>query len=407
MPILKDIRQLAVCPSEGGQAEIGLIDDAALVWQGGRIVWVGKEEELPAEFASEQVFSAQQGLVIPGLIDCHTHLAFGGWRAAEFEMRILGKPYVEIAAAGGGIASTVRATREASEEELFLRCMQHLENIAELGVTTLECKSGYGLTVADELKLLRVYKRLQNAQPLGIVSTFLGAHTVPREYKDDRERYLELVVKEMIPEVASEGLAIFCDVFVEQGAFSVEEARQVLEAASASGMKAKLHVDQLSSGGGAELAASLGAVSADHLEFVSDNGVEAMKQSGAVAVTLPLASLYTFQKPLDARRFIDAGVPVAVATDFNPGTAPSFHLPMVMMLACTANRMTPAEAVKGATIYAAQAIALAGEIGSLEVGKQADFAILQAESIDQWLYHFTSNACVKTVKAGQVMYERH
>jgi imidazolonepropionase len=400
MKLLENIAQLATCRAEGGQGEIHAIADAGLVWQGDAIRWVGPRRALPAEYAGAERHDAGGGLVIPGLVDCHTHLAFGGWRADEFEQRIRGRSYLEIAAEGGGIARTVRLTREASEAELAARAAEFLREMLSLGVTTVECKSGYGLDREHELRLLRAYRTLARAQPVRLVPTFLGAHVVPPEFRADRAGYLSLLVDELIPTVARERLAGFCDVFVERSAFTLDEARRVLRAGQAAGLGAKLHADQLSAGGGAELAAELGAVSADHLECASDAGVAAMAGAGVVAVSLPIASLYLGQTPFAARRWIDAGVPVAVATDFNPGSAPSCHLPFALTLACTLQRMTPAEALKGATIIGARAVGLEQRIGSLEPGKAADFAVLDAPDVNHWLYHLRANACRSTVIAG-------
>ena len=401
MPVLTNIATLYTCAGPGGQGAVHAVADAALVWEDETIRWVGAEAELPAAYAGAERLDAGGALVIPGLVDCHTHLAFGGWRADEFEMRILGKSYLDVARAGGGIASTMRHTRAASEDALFERCLGFLGEMARLGVTTVECKSGYGLTLEDELKLLRVYRRLAGAQPLGIVATFLGAHVVPPEYRDDRAAYVRLVCEEMIPRVAAEGLAEFCDVFVEETAFHADEARRIFAAAKRHGLRPKLHVDQLGDGGGAALAAEVGAVSADHLEYTSEAGMRAMAEAGVVAVSLPLATLYLRQKPMDARAFLDAGAAVAVATDFNPGSAPTFHLPLALTLACTMNRLTPAEALKGVTRYAARAIGREDRIGALEPGKQADFVLLDAESVNHWLYHFRPNAARATYVRGR------
>ena len=405
MPILHNIRTLAACRAGGGQAAIHEIADAALVWEGGTIRWVGAEADLPVDFESMERLDADGAVVIPGLVDCHTHLAFGGWRADEFEQRILGTGYLDIARRGGGIAGTMRHTRAASEDELLARAKGFLREMARLGVTTVECKSGYGLNVEDELKTLRVYQRLRDAQPLGIVATFLGAHVVPPEFKDRRDDYLRLLRETLIPQIAEAGLARFCDVFVEETAFSIDEAHAIFEAANRHGLRPKLHADQLSDGSGAALAAEVGAISADHLEYTSDDGIAAMAEAGVVAVSLPLATLYLDQQPMPARRFIEAGVPVAVATDFNPGSAPSYHLPLALMLACTLQRMTPAEALKGATCYAAQAIGLDDRIGSLEPGKQADFVLLDAPSVNHWLYHFRASAVVTTFVKGKAVEE--
>ena len=242
---------------------------------------------------------------------------------------------------------------------------------------------------------------MRTEQPLGIVATFLGAHVVPPEFKDRRDDYLRLLHEDLIPQIAEAGLARFCDVFVEETAFSIEEARTIFETANRHGLRPKLHADQLSDGGGARLAAEVGAISADHLEQASDEGIAAMAEAGVVAVSLPLATLYLHQQPMPARRFIEAGVPVAVATDFNPGSAPSYHLPLALTLACTMQRMTPAEALKGATLYAAQAIGLDDRLGSLEPGKQADFVLLDTPSVNHWLYHFRANAAVATFVKGK------
>jgi imidazolonepropionase len=402
MNLLHNISQLATCRADGGQDEIHEIADAALVWEGETILWVGPLTELPSELQGADRMDAGGGLVIPGLVDCHTHLAFGGWRAEEFEQRIRGRSYLEIAQAGGGIARTVRLTREASEDALVERGAGFLRGMLALGVTTVECKSGYGLDRANELKLLRVYRALARTQPVHLVATFLGAHIVPAEHREQREEYVRLLVEELIPEVARERLAAFCDVFVEASAFTVEEARRILLAGRAAGLAPKLHADQLIAGGGAELAAEVGAVSADHLDCASEIGIAAMARAGVVAVSLPLATLYLGQPPMPARRFIDAGVPVAVATDFNPGSAPSFHLPLALTLACTLQRMTPAEALKGATCYAARALGLGERAGTLEAGRPADFAVIDAPSVNHWLYHFRADACRTTVVGGAI-----
>jgi imidazolonepropionase len=400
MKLLYNIAQLAICRAEGGQGDIHAITNAAMVWDEGVIQWVGPEKELPTTYRGAERIDAGGRLVIPGLVDCHTHLAFAGWRAGEFEQRIRGRSYLDIAQAGGGIASTVRQTRAATEQELRERAAGFLRQMLALGVTTVECKSGYGLDPDAELKLLRVYRRLAIEQPVRLVPTFLGAHIIPPEFRDNRAGYVDLLVDQMIPAVVKEELAVCCDVFVEDSAFSVVEARRILRAGRDSGLSPKLHADQLTSGGGAELAAELGALSADHLEHVSESGIRAMAAKGVVAVGLPLASLYLGQPAMPARRLIEGGVAVAVATDFNPGSAPSFHLPLALTLACTLQRMTPAEALKGATIHAARAVGLEAEVGSIEVGKAADLALIDAPDVAHWIYHFRPNACVMTVISG-------
>ena len=401
--LLRNIGVLARCLPAGPQGDANLVLNAALAWTDGIIRWAGPEAELPAEFRDWPAEAAEGGLVIPGLVDCHTHLAFAGWRADEFEQRIRGAGYLEIAAAGGGIAATVRKTRAASTSDLREHCRSHLAAMSRLGVTTVEAKSGYGLSLESELRILGVYRDLALAGHR-LVPTLLAAHVVPPEFRGRRAEYLDLVIEQIIPRAAAEALARFCDVFVEESAFSIEEGRRILEAGKRHGLRPKLHADQLSSSGGAELAGEVGAASADHLECISGPGIERMARAGVVAVSLPFASLYLGVTPLPARRLLAAGIRVAVATDFNPGSAPSYHLPVAMTLACTLQRMTPAEVLKGATIVAARAIGMEREVGSLEPGKAADFAVIDAESVEHWLYHLRPNACVQTVRGGETIW---
>jgi imidazolonepropionase len=389
---MHNIGRLAVWDPAGSQSELNHVERAALRWENGRITWCGREEDLPVAGVDETRIDAGESLVVPGLVDCHTHLAFGGWRADEFAMRIAGADYLEIARAGGGIASTMRATRSASEDELVERSLGFLAEMSRNGTTTVECKSGYGLSLEDELKVLRVYRRLQQLQDVRIVATFLGAHVVPPEFSGRRSDYIRLLTREMIPAIAEEGLAEYCDVFVEETAFTPGEAREIFEAALSFGLVPKLHADQLSDTGGAALAAEVGAASADHLENASEDGIGAMAGAGVVAVCLPLASLYLGKTPMKAREFIRRGVRVAVATDFNPGSAPSHHLPLAMTLACTMSRMTPAEALKGATIVGAAAIRRERQTGSLLPGMAANFLLVDAPDVEHWLYHFRGNA---------------
>jgi imidazolonepropionase len=406
MSVLTNIGLLATCRDEGGQEAIHPIPRAALAWRGTHISWVGPAAALPNEYLSDEQIDADGRFVVPGLIDCHTHLAFAGWRAGEIEARMRGRTYQELAAAGGGIARTVAATRIASTETLVASCARRLHQMARLGVTTVEAKSGYGLNVETEIRLLEVYETLRRRQPVRLVATLLAAHVVPPEYADHRDEYVDLVCRALIPEVARRGLARFCDVFVEESAFSANEARTILGCAREHRLGAKLHVDQLTDGAGATLAAELNATSADHLECVSADGIAQLARAGTTAVTLPLAALYLGRPVAPARALIAAGVPVAVATDFNPGTAPTYHLPLAMLLAATMQRMTPAEALKGATIYAARAIGEAAAIGSLEPGKRADFAIIDAPDVNHWVYHFTPNSCVATYIGGARIVER-
>jgi imidazolonepropionase len=401
MGALRNIGVLARCLAPGTQDDIHAIPRAAVAWRDGVIAWVGADDDLPAEFQNDaQRYDAQGKLVIPGLVDCHTHLAFGGWRADEFAARLRGATYLDIARAGGGVASTVRQTRALSHDAIVNRCLAFLDRIVRLGVTTIECKSGYGLDVENELKLLEAYQTLQSLHPVRIVPTFLGAHVVPPEYRDRRAAYVALLTAEMIPQVAERRLAQFCDVFLEESAFTRPEAEAIFAAGARCGLRAKLHADQLSNGGGAAFAAQVNAVSADHLEWTDDDGIARLAQAGTVAVSLPIATLHLNQKPLRARAFLDAGVGVAVATDFNPGSAPSFHLPFAMTLACTMQRMTPNEVLKGATAVAAQAVELDAVVGSVEIGKAADLVVIDAPDVNHWLYHFQPNAALAVFIGG-------
>ncbi len=401
MPVLRNISQLATCPPGNPQQDAGLIDNAAIAWSGDTVSWVGSDRDLPSEFDAEPLIDCQGRLVTPGLIDCHTHLCFGGWRADEFELRLKGASYQQIAAAGGGISSTVAATRSASSGELQSKANAILDSMLALGVTTVECKSGYGLDAANELKQLEVYQLLDKSHSVDLVPTFLGAHIVPPEYQDERQQYVDLLCEELIPAIASKGLARFCDAFVEEGAFTTGEARQIFTTAAAHGLKIKVHADQLSDNGGAALAAEMGAVSAEHLEYISSDGIQALAESGTVAVSLPLASLYLGEPFLPARNLLSAGVPVAVATDFNPGSAPSYHLPLAMTLACLSQHMTPQEVLNGVTTVAARAICAENQTGSLLPGFSADLNIIDMPSLNQWLYHFVPNACTGVLKNGQ------
>ena len=404
MTVLTDIAQLATCPPDGRDA--GLVDDAALVWVGGRVAWAGPEADLPERFANEKRQSAGGRLVMPGLVDCHTHLAFAGDRSGEFVERLRGTSYLDIARRGGGILSTVRATRAASDAELAQAAGARLAAMRRQGVTTVEAKTGYGLSLDDELRVLRIYRRLGEIVPQRIVPTLLAAHVVPPEYTDDRAAYVRIITDEILPAVAAEDLAAFVDVFVEESAFTPAEARTIFAAGRAHGLDAKLHADQLSDGGGAALAAEAGAASADHLECVAEDGIRAMAEAGVVAVSLPIATLVLGQEPLPARRLLDAGVRVAVATDLNPGSAPSNSLGLALWLACTRQRMTPEEALLGATAEAARALRLGDGTGSLVPDGPADFAVVDAPSLDVWLATWRAEPVLRTVIGGETVWER-
>lgn len=406
MPVLTNISQLAVCPPDAPQQDAGLINQAALVWRDAKILWVGEESHLPDEYSNESITDCEGGLLIPGLIDCHTHLCFGGWRGDEFELRLKGASYQEIAASGGGIKSTVTATREESTNQLEQKTLERLDSMLKLGVTTVECKSGYGLDTANELKQLEVYRRADSKHAITLVPTFLGAHVVPKEFENNRAAYIHLLKTNLLPTISKDKLAKFCDIFVEDGAFTIEEARDLLTTAQSLGLGLKIHADQLSNGGGALLAAELNATSAEHLEYIDETGISAMAEAGVVAVSLPLASLYLRERYMPARKMIDAGVSVAVASDFNPGSAPSYHLHLALLLACLNQYMSPQEVLMGATTIAAQAIGLKDNIGSVKAGYQADLTLIDAPNLNHWLYHFKDNACVAVVKNGEWVYRR-
>ncbi|HMZ20821.1 MAG TPA: imidazolonepropionase [Blastocatellia bacterium] len=357
--------------------ELSIIEDGAMLVRDGRIERIGARAQIEPLLAAEcEIIDAANCIVLPGFVDAHTHPVFGGNRADEFELRASGATYQQIAAAGGGIRSTVRKTREAGEDELVAVGKRYAEWFLRCGTTTVEAKSGYGLTTADELKMLRVIRRLNDETPLRYVPTFLGAHIVPDEFKENRAGYVDLIVEEMLPRVAAERLAEFCDVFCEAGAFTVEESRRILLAAKQFGLKLRVHADQLSRGGGAALAAELGAATADHLEQLDESQISNLKSGQVQPVLLPCSVLMIgSQTYANARAMIEAGLAVVLATDFNPGSSPVASMLLAMTLACTQMKMTPAEALTAATVNAAYSLRLGDEIGSLGAGKRADFVI--------------------------------
>jgi imidazolonepropionase len=357
--------------------ELAIIRDGAMLIRNGRVIQTGAQNEVELLIDSDcEVIDAGGRVVMPGFVDAHTHPVFAGNRADEFEMRAAGRSYQEIAASGGGIRSTVIKTRAAGEGELFAASKRYCEWFLRSGTTTVEAKSGYGLTLDDEMKMLRVIRRLGEETPLRFVPTFLGAHATPDEYKDNRSAYVDLIVNEMIPLVAREGLAQFCDVFCESGAFGVDESRRILQAARAYGMGLRVHADQFSRSGGSELAAELSAMTADHLEYASQSEISALKSAGVQPILLPASALMigSHHYP-DARAMIDEGLAAVLATDFNPGSSPTPSMLLVLTLASAQMKMSPAEAVTAATINAAYSLGLGDEVGSLEAGKRADFVI--------------------------------
>jgi imidazolonepropionase len=409
--IIKNASELlTLSPVSKEESGLGIIRNGAIVVENGKISWVGKTKELSKRILLRQKgkkIDAQGKVVMPGLIDSHTHLVFAGSREREFELRIQGLSYLEIAERGGGILSTVEATRKASFEELFLLGKKRLNRMLSKGVTTLEAKSGYGLSPKDELKILKVTRALHEGHPIDLVPTFLGAHTIPREFKNDRKQYIDLLIQKMIPKVAEEKLAEFCDVFCEEKAFDLQESRKILETGKEYGLKPKIHADQLSSSGGAELAAEVDAYSADHLEYVSPAGIEKMAEKGVTAVLLPGASFFLSMKKFPpVREMIERGVTVALASDLNPGSSMTESLPLIMTMGCTMFRMLPGEVIQATTIHAAKAIGRENEIGSLEVGKQADIAIFDIPNYRYLPYHFGVDHVDTVIKKGIIIYRR-
>ena len=340
-------------------------------------------------------------LVTPGLVDPHTHVAYGGSREREFEMRLEGATYMDIMNAGGGIHATTRMTREATEDELVEQSKKRLDSFLQHGVTTVEGKSGYGLDLENELKQLRVMKRLQQEHPIDLVPTFMGAHAVPMEYKGREDEFVELIIHEMLPAVAQEKLAVFNDVFCEVGVFTPEQAERILEAGKQYGLTPKIHADEIEPYGGAELAAKVGAISAEHLLKASDAGIQAMAVAGTVACLLPATALYLREQAAQGRKMIDEGVPVAISTDCNPGSSPTTSMPLVMNLACITMRLTPAEALTAATYNAAYAIQMEDKTGSLEIGKQGDVVLWDISNYQELQYLFGVNHVKAVWKKGE------
>jgi imidazolonepropionase len=393
------------CPRRGAdQGELGVIPDGGLAIVDGKIAAVGPTSAILHDYKAKKAdtIDAKGKLVTPGLVDAHTHLIFAGSREDEFERRLKGASYMEIAQAGGGILSTVDKVRDASRAELVRLARPRLRAMLAHGTTTAEVKSGYGLSTADEVKSLEAVRELAKLEPVDLVPTFMGAHEVPREYANRRTEYVEFVIQEMIPAVAAKRLARFCDVFCEVGVFSIDQSRAILEAGRKSGMAPKIHAEEFKSIGGAELAAELGAVSADHLMMISDRGIRALKRGPTVAVLLPGTTYFLGSGTYaPARKFIQEGVPVALGSDFNPGSCMNFNLQTIVSIACTQMKMTPAEALAAVTINAAHACGVAEHVGSLEAGKRADLVVWSAPNVRYWAYQFGVNQAETVIKNGK------
>ncbi|NLT35957.1 MAG: imidazolonepropionase [Gaiellales bacterium] len=400
--MIANIGELLVCPPGG--LDLGLIPNAVVAVRDGRVAWVGPARRASAAVRlgpETVVFNAGGRVVMPGLVECHTHLGFAGHRAAEFQARVAGWSYDEIAAGGGGVLATVRATRTAHREQLLRNVRCHLDTMLGFGITTVEAKSGYGLTVEDELRLLEVYREVDRSHAVDIVPTLLAAHVVPMEYRGRPDRYVDLVVEEIIPEVAQKRLATFCDVYCDQGFFDLDHSRRILEAARANGMLLTLHGDQMADSGGAVLAAELEAVSASRLEQVGEEGIERLAEAGVVAQLLPGTRLSLGRSEFaPARRLMDNGVKVALSTDFNPGTCYTENLWLMGTMASCYMHMDVTEVVRALTCHAAASLSLDTEVGSLQAGHKADVVVLDMDDHLQIPYHFGINPVRAVFKNG-------
>lgn len=384
-------------------ADPAIVRNGALLVKDGRIVCAGPHQQVASMIpAGAEIVDAGGRCVTPGFVDAHTHIVFAGNRAAEFEQRIAGATYQEIAAAGGGILRTVALTRSASEDDLLVAARRHRDWMLRGGTTTLEAKSGYGLDRETELKMLRVIRRLNEEGPVRVVPTLLGAHTIPPEFKDRRDEYVRFVSEELIPAVAKEKLADYCDAFCDDHAFTVEETRTVLSAAKRNGLKLRLHAEQFRAGTGADLAAELGAATADHLETATDETLEHLRAAGVQPVLLPgsVFALSRTQYP-PARKMVEAGLAIVVASDFNPGSSPVPSMPFMLSLSCVEMRLSPAEALAAATINAAYSVGLGGEVGSLEPGKKADFVIHEFTDYREIAYFIAAPARPRVFVSGR------
>ncbi|MDK4480692.1 imidazolonepropionase [Fusobacterium necrophorum] len=403
--ILYEIGQLITSRElEGNHIEI--LENGYLAIKGDKIIGVGTGE-VPTSFIHFDTKFVKIGkkVVSPGLVDSHTHLVHGGSREHEFSMKIQGVPYLEILAAGGGILSTLKATREASLEELIEKTKKSLRYMLELGVTTVEAKSGYGLSLEQEIKQLEATKLLNHLQPISLVSTFMAAHATPPEFKGRTGEYVDEVIK-MLPEIKKRNLAEFCDVFCEEGVFSVEDSRKILTKAKELGFQLKIHADEVVSLGGVELAGELQAVTAEHLMVITEEGIQALRKGKVIADLLPATSFNLRHEYAPARKILDAGVQVALSTDCNPGSCPSENLQFVMQIGAAHLKMTTEEVFKAVTINGAKAVCREKEIGSLEVGKQADIAVFDVPNAEYMLYHFGVNHTDSVYKAGKLVYQR-
>jgi imidazolonepropionase len=408
---LKNITQLVTVAGFGKKAkigpemqEIGLITDAGVLCRDGKIAWVGKMKDFTESLPDDMPeLDAAGSVVLPGFVDSHTHAVFAGSRVGEFALRSRGATYQEIAAAGGGIVSTIREVRQASKKDLKRSAVKHLFGMMKQGTTTVEIKTGYGLDMDSEVKMLEAINELADEEMATIVPTLLGAHAFPPEFVHDPEGYVRLLIDKLIPYAGKRKLAAFCDVFCENRYFDIAQSEAILEAGRKHGLAPKIHAEELSPLGGAELAGKVGAVSADHLEHVSESGIEALRKAGVIAALLPGVSFFLNHSYAPARKLIDAGVCVALASDFNPGSCMSYSMPLMMTIACTHMHLSPEEAITASTLNGAAALLLSDSIGSVEVGKAADLVVADVPDYRAIAYHFGCNHVVHTIKNGTLL----
>lgn len=411
--LLYRAKQLLTCKPENGKFkrkselnELGVFEDASLIIENEKIIDLSLSKDF--DFSNfDLVIDCRKNVVMPGLIDPHTHLVFDGSRSDEFEMRVSGKSYEEISQKGGGIIKTVEATRKASKEKLINLSIERLKEALSSGITTIEIKSGYGLDYETEIKMLETIKDLRNLQSIEIISTFLGAHSIPKEFQNNRDGYIDLITKKLLPAISKQNLAKFCDVFLEKTAFSVEETKTILEVARRYNLELKLHCDQFNSLGGVKLGVDLGVKSLDHLEMITDEDIKILSQTDIAAIILPGVSYFLKIPFTPARKMIDEGCIVSIATDFNPGSCTSQNLPLMMNMATLYNGMQLNETINAATINAAYALGIEQEVGSLEIGKQADILILDTSNYKDLIYYFGKNFTKTVIKKGKVVYERN
>lgn len=411
--LIKNSSELVTCSGDKAKcgsemSDLHVIVDGAVVIEDGVIKAVGKTEEILKKYDEKQydVIDASGKAVLPGFVDSHTHFIFGGYRAEEFSWRLKGDSYMDIMQRGGGIINTVKATREASREELLSLGMKRLDSMLSFGVTTVEGKSGYGLDMTTELKLLQVMKELDEKHPVDVIRTYLGAHATPTEFKGREDNYINFIISEVLPKVSKDRLAEFCDVFCERNVFSIEQSRRLLTSAKELGFKLKLHADEIVSFGGAELAAELNAVSADHLLQASDEGIKAMAGSGVVTTLLPCTAFSLRESFARGREMIDKGCAVALATDFNPGSCFTESIALVFALACIQMRLSIEEAITAMTINGAAAVGRSDSIGSIDVGKKGDIVVLEFPSYKYIPYHVGISTVEKVIKNGVLVYDK-